>query len=122
LNTEIWRRIPGTIVKKCKPIENVIKKRYKAKKGGKIDADIIVFWHTHNAGYYQKELKKDERLFINTGCWVKLSKNCIEKGAIPNTFLYIDTETLYLLKWNEEVKEEEKKITCVKDFREVLSQ
>lgn len=123
VNTEIWRRIPGTIVKKCKPIEEVIKKRYKAKKGKNIDADIIVFGHTHNPGYYQKEPKKDERLFINTGCWVKLSKNCIEnEKAIPNTFLYIDTEALYLLKWNKEVKEEEKKITCVKDFREVLSQ
>jgi len=123
LNTEIWRRIPGTIVKKCKPIEAVIKERYEAKKGKNIDADIIVFGHTHNAGYYQKEPKNDERLFINTGCWVKLSKNCIEnEKAIPNTFLYIDTEALYLLKWNKEVKEEEKKITCVKDFREVLSQ
>ena len=122
LNTEIWRRIPGTIVKKCKPIEEVIKKRYNAKKGGKIDADIIVFGHTHNAGYYPKEPKKDEKMFINTGCWVKLSKKCIEKeAAIPNTFLYIDTESLYLLKWNKEVKEEEKKITCLKDFREVLS-
>jgi UDP-2,3-diacylglucosamine pyrophosphatase LpxH len=122
LNTEIWRRIPGTIVKKCKPIEEVMKERYVDKKGRKIDADIIVFGHTHNAGYYPKEPKKDEGLFINTGCWVKLSKNCIEKEkAIPNTFLYIDTEFLYLLKWNKEVKEEDK-ITCVKDFREVLSQ
>ena len=116
--TKIWDRI-GI---KCKPIEEVIKKRYNAKKGGKIDADIIVFGHTHNAGYYPKELKKDERLFINTGCWVDISeKKCKEKGAIPNTFLYIDTKALYLLKWNKEVKEEEKKITCVKDFREVLS-
>jgi len=117
--TKIWDRI-GI---KCKPIEEVIKKRYNAKKGGKIDADIIVFGHTHNAGYYPKEPKKDERLFINTGCWVDISeKKCIEKKAIPNTFLYIDTRALYLLKWNKEVKEEEKKITCVKDFREVLSQ
>lgn len=121
LNTEIWRRIPGTIVKKCKPIEEVIKERYVDKKGGKIDADIIVFGHTHNAGYYQKEPKKDERLFINTGCWVKLSKKCIEKeAAIPNTFLYIDTESLYLLKWDKE-KVAKGEIKCVEDFREVLS-
>lgn len=108
---------------KCTPIENVIKKRYNATKGKNIDANITVFGHTHNAGYYPKELKNEERLFINTGCWVDISeKKCKEKGAIPNTFLYIDTEALYLLKWNEEVKEEEKKITCVKDFRELLSQ
>jgi len=108
---------------KCTPIENVITKRYKATKGKNIDANIIVFGHTHNAGYYPKELKKDERLFINTGCWVDISeKKCKEKGAIPNTFLYIDTEALYLLKWDKEVKVEEEKITCVKDFREVLSQ
>ena len=121
LNTEIWRRIPGTIVKKCKPIEEVIKERYVDKKGEKIDANIIVFGHTHNSGYYPKEPKKNERLFINTGCWVKLSKKCIEKEkAIPNTFLYIDTESLYLLKWDKE-KVAKGEIKCVEDFREVLS-
>jgi predicted phosphodiesterase len=133
--TKIWDRI-GI---KCKPIEEVIKKRYNAKKGGKIDADIIVFGHTHNAGYYPKELKKDERLFINTnitvfghthnaGYYPKELKN--EERLFINTGCWVDISEkkmyregrLYLLKWNEEVKEEEKNITCVKDFREVLSQ
>ncbi|CAD7766964.1 MAG: hypothetical protein DNFNHJIP_00369 [Candidatus Argoarchaeum ethanivorans] len=121
LNTEIWRRMPGTIVKKCKCVEEVIKERYVDKKGEKIDADIIVFGHTHNAGYYQKEPEKNGRLFINTGCWVKLSKKCIEReAAISNTFLYIDAESLYLLKWDEE-NAAKGEIECIKDFQEVLS-
>ncbi|NMG83297.1 MAG: hypothetical protein GIS02_03710, partial [Methanosarcinales archaeon] len=122
LNTEIWRRMPGTIVKKCKCVEEVINERYVDKKGEKMDADIIVFGHTHNAGYYQKKPGNNEKLFINTGCWVELSKKCMEReAAIPNTFLYIDAESLYLLKWDEE-KVANGEIKCVKDFQEVLSQ
>ena len=32
LNTEIWRRIPRIIVKKCTPVEDVIKTRYVGEK------------------------------------------------------------------------------------------
>lgn len=111
-NTEIWRRIPGTIVKKCTPVEDVIKSRYADKKGDKIKADIIVFGHTHNAGgYYMKEKK---RLFINTGCWVR---ECAEEKR--NTFLYINAEAPYLLTWDKE-KVVKGGITCLEDFRVVL--
>ena len=109
LNTEIWRRIPGTIVKKCTPVEEVIKNRYADKKGKYIDTDTIVFGHTHNAGKYYK--KEKNRLFINTGCWVK---ECADEKR--NAFLYIDTEALYLLKWDK-MKVATGDITCLEDFR-----
>ena len=112
LNTEIWRRIPGTIVKKCTPVEEVIKNRYTDKKGKYIDTDTIVFGHTHNAGgYYMKEKK---RLFINTGCWVR---ECAEEKR--NTFLYINAEAPYLLTWDKE-KVAKGEIACLEDFRVVL--
>lgn len=91
----IWELLGFRI--KCKPIEDVIKNRYKDEKGKNIDANIIVFGHTHNAGYYPKELKENERLFINTGCWVR---ECEERKR--NTFLYIDPKAAtYLLKWDK---------------------
>ena len=114
LNTEIWRRIPRIIVKKCTPAEDVIKTRYVGEKGDKIKADIIVFGHTHNAGTYYMEEKK--RLFINTGCWVR---ECAEEKR--NTFLYIDTEAPYLLTWNKE-KVANGELTCLEDLRAVIRQ
>ena len=112
LNTEIWRRIPGTIVKKCTPVEEVIKNRYADKKGKYIDTDTFVFGHTHNAGgYYMKEKK---RLFINTGCWVS---ECADEKR--NAFLYLDTAASCLLKWDKE-KVATGEITCLEDFRELL--
>lgn len=103
LNTEIWRRrrILGIAVKKGTSVKDVVKGYYKPKKGRHIKADTIVFGHTHNAGWYMKEPKEPEemkRMFINTGCWVS---DCEEEGGIPNTFLYIDTDASYLLKWDK---------------------
>ena len=112
LNIEIWRRIPKIIVKKCTPVEEIIKERYVERKGKFIDADIIVFGHTHNAGTYYMAEKK--RLFINTGCWVR---DCAEERR--NTFLYIDTEAPYLLTWAKD-KVAKGELTCLEDFRAVL--
>lgn len=114
LNTAIWRRIPGIIVKKCTPVDEVIKKRYADKKGKLIDANIVVFGHTHNAGKYYKE--KDKRLFINTGCWVR---ECAEEKR--NTFLYIDAEAPYLLTWDKK-KVDNGEIPCLEDARAVIKQ
>lgn len=116
-NTEIWRRLPGIIVKKCKSVEEVIRSRYVDKRGDKINANIVVFGHTHNPGTYL--LEKKERWFINSGSWVELSAKCKEKGAITNTFLYIDTEAPYLLQWDKE-KVAKGEITCIEDFKGVL--
>ena len=117
LNTEIWRRNSGNIIPKCMPVKDVIEERYVDEKGKYIDADIIIFGHTHYAGTYYMEEKK--RLFINTGGWVKVAEDCEEKGAVTNTFLYIDTEAPYLLQWDKE-KVAKGEITCLEDFREVL--
>ncbi len=60
-----------------------------------IDADVVVFGHTHVAGTYllQKDWRDKKKLFINTGCWVN------EKIDDINTFVYIDENGPYLLKW-----------------------
>lgn len=116
LNTEIWRRNTGKIVPKCKPVKDVIEERYVPEKGKHIDADVIVFGHTHYPGYYTKKSDEKKKVFINTGCWVTLDKECEEKGAVPNTFLYIDTKAPYLLQWDKE-KVAKGEITCLEDFR-----
>ncbi|MCK4296326.1 MAG: metallophosphoesterase, partial [Candidatus Marinimicrobia bacterium] len=101
-------------IKKCTPVDEVVKSRYRHEKGKHIKADIVVFGHTHLFGWHlmKDPVKNEDRLFINTGGWVR---ECEEEGGIPNTFLYIDTAAPYLLKWDKG------KITCLKDFREVLS-
>ncbi|MBN1761479.1 MAG: hypothetical protein JW878_00155 [Methanomicrobia archaeon] len=113
LNTEIWRRNTGKIIPKCMPVKDVIEERYVDKKGKHIDADVVVFGHTHYAGTYYMEAKK--RLFINTGGWVKISEECEKQGAVPNTFLYIDTDAPHLLQWNKEKGANGEKITCLED-------
>ena len=102
---KIWLQSPEITVKKCTPIGHLIATRYSDKIGDKIDADVIVFGHTHNAGTYYKEDEK--RLFVNTGCWVE---ECAEEKR--NTFLYIDAEAPYLLKWDKE-KIANGEITCL---------
>jgi UDP-2,3-diacylglucosamine pyrophosphatase LpxH len=109
-STKIWGWVLRT--KKCSSVEEVIEDRYNEDKGRNIDASIVVFGHTHNAGTYYKEDEK--RLFINTGCWVS---ECAEKKR--NTFLYIDAEAPYLLTWDKE-KVDNGKITCLEDLSAVV--
>jgi UDP-2,3-diacylglucosamine pyrophosphatase LpxH len=109
--TKIWERVLR--IKKCTSVEDVIKKPYRYKKGKHIKADIVVFGHTHNAGKCYME--KENKLFINTGCWVS---ECEERKR--NTFLYIDNGAPFLLIWDKE-KIDKGEITCLEDFRKVLS-
>jgi len=118
LFTVYYRINPCNIIPECTPVKEVVRERYAAKKGKNIDANIIVFGHTHNAGYCKKVSTSKE--FINTGCWLKLKDNCKKKGGVPNTFLYINKVAPYLLIWDKE-KVDKGEIECVKDFREVLS-
>lgn len=99
ISTEIWRKL--TLIQKCTSVEDVVNNSYDPKRGKLMDADILVFGHTHNAGEYSKY----ERTFVNTGCWVK---DCEEEKQ--NTFLYIDETGHYLLKWKNIVKYS---VTCV---------
>jgi UDP-2,3-diacylglucosamine pyrophosphatase LpxH len=109
-STKIWGWVLRT--KKCSSVEEVIQERYNEEKGKFIDADIIVFGHTHNPGNYYSKAKK--RLFINTGSWVK---ECAAEKR--NVFLYIDTDAPYLLTWSKE-KVANGELTCLEDLREVL--
>ncbi|MDF0594013.1 metallophosphoesterase [Methanotrichaceae archaeon M04Ac] len=103
----LFPRIWDTIIKKFikhKSVEQVITNYYKHDKGKNLDADVIVFGHTHNPGQFSiknKHTGKDQ-LFINTGCWVKEKECDINK---LNTFLYIDKKGHHLLKWDMESKD-----------------
>ena len=83
-----------SISKKGKSVEDVVRARYLKIKGQFIKADTIVFGHTHIPGSYY--MKGEDKLFINTGCWVE---ECEETKR--NTFLYIDDEGAFLLKWDQ---------------------
>lgn len=70
-----------------------------------IRAEVIVFGHTHYAGYEKRIVKSSggtaenpfhEKLFINTGCWCKVDD---KKQQPTNTFVYINRAGLYLLEW-----------------------
>ena len=105
-NTKIWRSpLLNMVVKKCTPAKEVIcSPGYKEKKGQKIKANIVVFGHTHAASWYYDDAK--DKLFINTGCWVK---ECDPERQ--NTFLYITEEAPYLLRWDVD------RVKCIKEFR-----
>ena len=80
---------------KDKSAEEIVKENYFNLKKDTIDANVVVFGHTHQASTYlpgADELLK-HKLFVNTGCWVN------EKGRDVNTFVYIDPDGVYLLKW-----------------------
>jgi len=99
----IWDKIIKKFVK-YKSVEQVITNNYNHDKGKNMDADVIVFGHTHNPGEFSiknKHSNKDQ-LFINTGCWVKEKECDINK---LDSFLYIDKEGHHLLKWNMESKD-----------------
>lgn len=99
----IWDRIIKKFIK-YKSVEQVITNYYNHDKGKNMDADVIVFGHTHNPGEFFVKNKHSGRdqLFINTGCWVKEEECDINK---LNSFLYIDNVGHHLLKWNRGLKE-----------------
>lgn len=101
----------------------------------KINADVVVFGHTHlasnyflKAGWKLKGLRKIKKLFglikpeeegrkkmfVNTGGWVKVNQ---DDGAPRdvNTFAYIDETGIYLLKWEGK----DKVPTCIDGFSSV---
>jgi UDP-2,3-diacylglucosamine pyrophosphatase LpxH len=96
----IWDKIIKKFLK-YKSVEEVITNYYNHDKGKDMDADVIVFGHTHHPGEYSITNKHNnkEQLFINTGCWVN-EKDCdINK---LDAFLYIDKDGHHLLKWDME--------------------
>jgi len=89
-------RFQGPIWDRFKPrdkeIKEVIEKGYYKKSSDKMNADVVVFGHTHIAGSYYLMSKK--KLFINTGAWVEA-----EDERKLNTFAYIDDNCVEVLSW-----------------------
>jgi len=87
-----------------KPIDKnakrVIKDRYFLESKGKnIEADVVVFGHTHFASSCEDMVEKSKKLFINSGCWVGKDENINGEIKHTNTFIYIDEGGAYILKW-----------------------
>lgn len=80
------------------------------------NAEVMIFGHTHISGTYpntDEDITKmgasfhgKPTLLINTGAWVRN-----EKG-IDDSFAYIDTSGVALMKWNDTFRD----ITCTKYF------
>jgi hypothetical protein len=100
---------------KNKPVEKVISGNfvghYFDPEQLPMTANVIIFGHTHCVEWPKKitllDLPKDypgpaEVLFYNTGCWERDSKQ--QKNSpcsYKDTFVYIDTEGVYLMRWDD---------------------
>ncbi len=114
--------IPGVVAKTqskiyslTKPIdktaEQVIEDEYYKEKKDTIDADFVVFGHTHFASSCELKSKKGKKLFINSGCWTGKDDNINGKMRYTNTFIYIDEGGAYIMKWLGQGK-----INCIEAF------
>jgi predicted phosphodiesterase len=86
----LWKYL--TIKPRDKTIEQVIKGGYYKESSDTMKVDVVVFGHTHIAGSYYLESKN--RLFVNTGAWLKETD-----GRKLNTFAYIDADGIDVLSW-----------------------
>ena len=102
--------IPGVIAQTqskiynlTKPIDKtakqVIEDKYYKKNKDKMEADVVVFGHTHFASSYELKSDKGKKLFINSGCWTGKDIQINGKMRYANTFVYIDEGGAYLIKW-----------------------
>jgi len=94
-----------------KTAEQVIQHKYYQKNKETFDADVVVFGHTHFASSCISKLKKEKKLFLNSGCWV--GKDIEYNGLMcyANTFIYLDESGAYILKWRGFDK-----IECIEAF------
>lgn len=106
----IWKLFVPLVRKKSKPrdkeIPFLLKERYYKPEKDIISADFIVFGHTHYPGMCEesevvkiltkKSVPKewDSKGLLNTGGWFR------EEETPFNTFLYMDSDYVLLLKWN----------------------
>jgi UDP-2,3-diacylglucosamine pyrophosphatase LpxH len=75
-----------------KTVKEVIEEGYYKESSDKMNVDVVIFGHTHIAGSFYLESKN--RLFVNTGGWVKETD-----GRKLNTFAYIDNNGIEVLSW-----------------------
>lgn len=103
--------IYNTMKPRDKTAKQVIENKYYQKKKETIDADVVVFGHTHFASSCELTSKSRKRLFLNSGCWVGTDKYINGKKCYANTFVYLDETGAYILTWRESGK-----IECIEAF------
>lgn len=96
-----------------KTAEQIIKDKYYQENKDTIDADVVVFGHTHFASSYELNSEKGKKLFLNSGCWVKADEEINGKMRYVNTFIYIDDSGAYILTLRGSGK-----IECIEAFTE----
>ncbi len=96
------RKVYSHFASRDKSVEEVLKDGFVDERDT-ITANVVVFGHTHRAGYAKKTFtpsgnpaqeRSKEKLFVNTGCWVDTGDT-----RPVDTFVYINRTGLYLLKW-----------------------
>ncbi len=105
----------GSIYNSMKPIdktaEQVIENKYYQRSKETIDADVVVFGHTHFASSYELKSETRNKLFLNSGCWVGNDKDIDGKKCYANTFIFLDETGAYILTWRGSGK-----IECIEAF------
>jgi UDP-2,3-diacylglucosamine pyrophosphatase LpxH len=93
----------GTIYNFTKPAdktaEQVIQHKYYQKNKETIDADVVVFGHTHFASSYELKTEAGKKLFLNSGCWIGTDTEFNGTICYVNTFIYLDEIGAYILTW-----------------------
>ncbi|VVB93492.1 Calcineurin-like phosphoesterase superfamily domain protein [uncultured archaeon] len=112
----LQRIVYDMIKSKDKTVEEIINSGYYKKNKDTIDADVVVFGHTHFAGSYGPNADIGNKTFINTGCWIGKDDVINGKQRYANTFVYIDGSGAYIMKWLGCGN-----IRCIEAFPEVKS-
>jgi UDP-2,3-diacylglucosamine pyrophosphatase LpxH len=93
------REIDNVTIPKNTTAQQVIEDGYYQKHRDTINADVVVFGHTHFASSYGPNPETGNKLFINSGCWVGKDNVFNEKQRYTNTFVFIDEGGAYILEW-----------------------
>jgi UDP-2,3-diacylglucosamine pyrophosphatase LpxH len=105
----------GSVYKSMKPrdktAEQIITNKYYQRSKDTIDADVVVFGHTHFASSYELKSEARNKLFLNSGCWVGKDDYINLKKRYTNTFIYLDESGAYILTWRGSGK-----IECIEAF------
>ncbi len=110
LQTTVWSRVTRVLSDKpkYKDINRIIDEGYYDPKRDSSKADVIVYGHTHIPEICREAIRRRlGKTFVNTGSWVRG-----ERGEV-NTLVYIDSNGLLLLRWNDEEKKLEFKGRCL---------
>lgn len=79
-------------------VQQLVSGRYYRAERDTIDADVIVFGHTHTPEVSPAEVNGTQKLFINSGSWIRYP----DRGY--DTFVYIDQDGPLLLHWDDDEK------------------